>query len=235
MKMPKLTMMEIAIQDAIWQQIERELDAEFPSVEECARMYKPSAAFDGRMQKLIGRQKKPYFRFTNTHARRVASILIAIALSLTITVTGVKALREPVWDFFVSIYEKFTRITGNRPDGAEPTNTALPIIVIQYEATYLPEGYVLDDYSASLSLVSYFYSFGEKLILIDQYPKSTILTVDTEEAEAVPIDIGRFMGLSTSKDGWHILVWYTDEYGFLVQGSCAFEELVKVAERLKEK
>lgn len=70
-----------------------------------------SAAFEQKMEKLIKREKKPYFYLINTAAKRVACIIAALIIAVAGTVLSVDALREGVKNFIVEVYEKFSSVT----------------------------------------------------------------------------------------------------------------------------
>lgn len=67
-----------------------------------------SERFNKRMEKLIRSQKKVYYNLINTAAKKVAVILVIFA-TLTTASMSVKAIREPVVNFIVEVYESFTR------------------------------------------------------------------------------------------------------------------------------
>lgn len=72
--------------------------------------YKFSSLFEKKMNRLIRAQRKPYYSMVNTIGKRVAVIIIAIFIILTSTVLNVKALCDPVINFFIEVYEEFSRI-----------------------------------------------------------------------------------------------------------------------------
>lgn len=68
-----------------------------------------SPRFERKMSALISRRKKPYYYLVNTVGKQVAVVILVILLTLSGTVFSVKALREPVVNFFIEIYETFLR------------------------------------------------------------------------------------------------------------------------------
>lgn len=69
-----------------------------------------SETFNRKMEKLLRFSQKSYFPYVNTIGKRVAIITIAVVISLSATAFSVKAIREPVVNFFVNVYEKFSSI-----------------------------------------------------------------------------------------------------------------------------
>lgn len=66
----------------------------------------PSTRYRKRMERLIRRQKQPYWKYVNTVGKRVAVFAVAIALVFALSMS-VSAVREPVVEFFANVYEKF--------------------------------------------------------------------------------------------------------------------------------
>lgn len=91
-----------------------------------------SEQFNKRMQKLIKSQKKLYWNFVNTAAKRAAVIFVAIITIFT-AAFSVKAIREPILKFIEQVYETFIHYSY---DG-ETTDT----ITKEYVITQLPEGF----------------------------------------------------------------------------------------------
>ena len=69
-----------------------------------------SFQFKEKMARLVKSQKKPYYYMINTAAKRVACIIIAFVAVLTTLTFSVKALREPVVEFFLKTYRRFSII-----------------------------------------------------------------------------------------------------------------------------
>ena len=62
--------------------------------------------YENYMDNLIKRSKNLFRRYFNTAGRRVAGIAAAMLIAFSCSMT-VKAVREPVVEFFANIYEKF--------------------------------------------------------------------------------------------------------------------------------
>ena len=71
--------------------------------------YKFSDKFTRKMNKLIGRQRKPYYQMINTASKRVACIFIVIFIAAFTTIMSVSALRNAFKDFFMSIFQTIQR------------------------------------------------------------------------------------------------------------------------------
>lgn len=95
--------------------------------------------FTKKLEKLINRQKHSYWKFINTTGKRVAIIFLALIISFSSAMT-VPAFREPVIEFVVKTYEKFTAYFASN----ESLNTVnVPQMITEYYTpTYVPEGFV---------------------------------------------------------------------------------------------
>ena len=91
-----------------------------------------SEKFIKRMDKLIRAQRKSYYKFINTAAKRAAVIFAAIITLFTASLS-VKAIREPVVRFVKRVYETFIHYsyTGDKTEKIER----------EYTITNLPYGF----------------------------------------------------------------------------------------------
>ena len=89
-----------------------------------------SVEFERKMQKLIKRRNKPYYKIINTVGKRVACIVVIVLIASSVTVLSVDALRNAVADFFVSTYDKFSSVQPVEDDIAPSTIKDI------YEITY---------------------------------------------------------------------------------------------------
>lgn len=99
----------------------------------------PSIRYQKRMERLIRRQKQPYWRYVNTIGKRVAVFAVAIALAVALSLS-VSAVREPVVKFFINVYEKFVEFFYDENDIARAPDA----IETVYTLGYVPEGYELE-------------------------------------------------------------------------------------------
>ena len=108
--------------------------AEFSHIpcDEDSIYYTFSERFNKKMNKLIKAQRKPYYFLINTAAKKVAVYFVIFATLITASMS-VKAIREPVVNFIVEVYENFTRYFF---DGDTADN-----IKKKYEISELPKGF----------------------------------------------------------------------------------------------
>lgn len=166
-----------------------------------------SPDFERRMERLIHRQKKPYYRFVNTAAKRVAVIFLLCAVLLA-SACSVKAIREPIIEFVTEIYEAFTRIFW------EGDTTG--VIQQEYVITALPEGFYQTDELKSEIFNQYTYENGRgNFIEFSQFATAKAqYNVDTEyTTETVEMIAGKEVHLYTNEDRC-VMLWTEAGYVF---------------------
>ncbi|HZK35296.1 MAG TPA: DUF4367 domain-containing protein [Bacillota bacterium] len=195
--------------------------------------YSFSRDFEKKMANLIKRQKKPYYSLVDTIGKRVAVIVLAIFLALAGTVFSVEALREPVIDFVTEIYEMFTNIIFEDPEGGDFYKTET-----YYAPRYIPQGFILEDTQTTRIYSRYVYtnSRGDFItynqLILDHY---TIM-VDTEATYSEPINIGGLDGLFYENKNNNNLVWNDDIYVYQLTAPLTInlDELISMALSLDE-
>ncbi len=95
-----------------------------------------SERFNKKMERLIKSQKRLYWNFVNTAAKRVAVIFVVIFTIFT-AAFSVKALREPILKFIKQVYDTFVYYAYE----GDTTET----ITKEYVITQLPEGFEQTD------------------------------------------------------------------------------------------
>ena len=129
-----------------------------PSEDELAAQLSFSSAFKRKMRRLLRKARKMETArqtadsadsgYANRHVyslRKKRLLLVAIILSIFVSVMSIASAREAVFGFFVRIYHTFTEIVFNRDlDQPSETTQVLPEDTADYESmvpTWLPEGY----------------------------------------------------------------------------------------------
>lgn len=115
-----------------------------------------------KINKLIKRREKPYFKLICTTGRRIvctaAAIIIIIASSLS-----VEAVREAIHDFLMNIFKGHTAVSVSGTVEDYPT-----FIEEEYEIANLPEGFEQVDYYADETSIFIMYENNDKYILFEQ-------------------------------------------------------------------
>lgn len=170
----------------------------------------PSARYKKRIERLIKRQKQPYWRYVNTVGKRVAILVVAIALTFALPM-GVSAVREPVVEFFVNVYEKFVEFFYDEDDVARAPDT----IEIVYTLGYVPEGYEVE----SCEVGKYY----AKMIWIDENNDSITLyqtlldansLADFEKSNLEIFYLNDLKIARVEKNKFQFFFWNSKEYSF---------------------
>lgn len=129
------------LSSALGEVFEPQID-EFIKTVDLELNYKFSDKYNRKINKLIKRREKPYFKLICTTWRRVvctaAAVIIILASSLS-----VEAVREAIHDFLMNIFKGHTAVSVSGTIKEYPT-----VIEEEYEISNLPEGFELADYYA---------------------------------------------------------------------------------------
>lgn len=192
-----------------------------------------SPEFEAKMEKLVNKQKKPYYYMINTVAKRVACIIVAFIAVLTTLTFSVKALREPVVKFFVHTFRRFSTITFDDEYIDDSFNQGITTF---YAPTYLPEGYVNDTEVKGFATyyIKYKNSTNECIIYRQDLITPSALYTDTEDATTSYINDGET--LLIVKDDTKKIIWHDEKYMYILTtpGHFSEEELLKIADSIEE-
>ncbi|MCM1530189.1 MAG: hypothetical protein NC093_09375 [Alistipes sp.] len=147
---------------AIGEAFEPQLD-EFVNSVDYDYEFEFSEKFERKMDKLIKRRNKPYFNLICTTGRRAVCIAVTIII-LSASSLSVKAVREAIHDFIVSIFGNHTTVSVNNNSGMDyPT-----VIEEEYEIFNLPSGFELADYNRDNGTLFAAYFNEDQYIFFEQ-------------------------------------------------------------------
>jgi len=191
-----------------------------------------SPAHERRMAKLFARSEKPYYRFVSTRGKRLAVVLIAVLVSMTITVSSVSALREGFVNFVVNVYEKFSQVFV--PDTGEAYNNYPATIEVKYAPQDIPEGYVLTetiDFPIKYQL-HYVNALNDIPLVFEQ---GTVMgsshRIDTEGVPAEKVMVGEVEALMYHNKNICNIIWTYQNYWCWLSGADDLD-LLKIATSL---
>lgn len=146
---------------ALGEVFEPQID-EFMQTVELKSDYIFSDKYKRKINKLIKRREKPYFKLICTTSRRIvctaAAVIIILASSLS-----VEAVREAIHDFFMNIFKGHTAVSVSGTIEDYPT-----VIEEEYGIANLPEGFEMVDYYADETSIFIMYENKDKYILFEQ-------------------------------------------------------------------
>ncbi len=191
-----------------------------------------------KIQKLINLEKKSYFVLINTLSKRVACVIIATLLAITTTALSVEAIREPLFNFIIETFEKYSAVYFN-----EPKTPYEDIFLTEYcEPSYIPEGYekVYED----ISPVSYYCDFvktDEENNYYIQFYQGIIndspLNINTESVNIEKIYVGEHEAIFYKDKQDYNLVFSDGKYEYTIYvnfNNISKEELTKIAESIEK-
>lgn len=165
-----------------------------------------SDGFESKMNRLINRQKSNLWRLTNTATKRVA-VAVVVFMMLMATACSVPAVRKPIVEFFVEVYETFV---GYFFEG-DTSKT----ITGNYYISEIPDGFAETERFTDSNLIQITYSdTNENLIIFSQsVTNGTDLTVDNEQGNTEKIKIeNRDVFLYVSENDYAHAMWLEENY-----------------------
>ena len=190
-----------------------------------------SVEFEKKMQKLIKRRNKPYYKIINTVGKRVACIIVIVLLASSVTVLSVDALRNAVADFFVNIYEKFSTVQSVNEDKTAPT-TIEDIYAITYDLSDYDVIYEeKDNYSYNITYIK-----DDVVIDFLQYTKDMYdQNVNTEDAEISTISItSKEAIIFLDNQSYYHLIWDNGDYILNIRSNIDEDALICIAESVQK-
>lgn len=192
--------------------------------------HKFSSKFNKKMKKLIKRRQKPYYMLINTFSKRIACVLLTVAIASSATVLSVDASRNAVADLFVELHEKFSVV---QPDNKTDTPETIEDI---YEITYDLSKYKIDcedytDYKRNI-----IYSKDNITIDFEQCTKKTFdENINTERANISEIDIDDHKAMYFQDNhNYDCLIWDNGDYIIKLHSNIGKNALINIAKSVQK-
>ncbi|MBQ8403649.1 MAG: DUF4367 domain-containing protein [Clostridia bacterium] len=192
--------------------------------------FEPSERYKKNMAKLIARQKKPYWPYVNTAGKRAVACILVFIMIFASSMT-ISAVREPVVEFFVNVYEKFVEIFCNKDDVTKSPDE----IGTVYTLGYLPEGYEFESREENYNYVQTVYGNNHSKIRLTQYTLSTNTTFDNEDADFEFQISDEITVAVAEKADRKSLYWNTADYAFklTVPNEISEKECIRIITEIK--
>lgn len=211
---------------AIFDALTQEYDNSVPETE----YHVFSQRFEKKMEKLIKRRKKPYYKMVNTFGKRAACFAAGVLVAFTLTIMNVEAFRNAFIDFFIRIFEKFSIVQS-----VENINSPEKIEEI-YNITYDLSGYVIDyeeydDYSRNITYIN-----GNNVVDYFQYAKSAydmLLNTENADIETIIIDHHKAIYYKDNRN-YHHIIWDNGEYIISLSSNVGKNELIDIANSVQK-
>ena len=144
--------------------------------------YEFTSFFENKMNKLILKQKKFYYDFTNTAIKKVV-VMFLIFLTMLLVACSIEPIRKPIVNFFMEFFDDSVRYTFNGDVVDKITN--------QYTIKGIPEGFEQVEYSIDSNEVFYEYknSSGEQIFFNQVITSSADISFDREHGKIYSIQV----------------------------------------------
>ena len=200
-------------------------------IEDASNKHEFSQKFQKRMDKLIRRRRKPYYRFINTAGKRVAVIILAFLTISFTTVMSIEALRTPFLDYIMSIFFNHSEIKGSDYSVIYPEKIE-SIYEIKYD---------LSDYHI-IAL-----NHNEKHRTIDYQNKNFVIcfsqntvsdydmNYNTENSEIEHIDLlGHDAVVYMDNNQYYCIIWNNGEYIIDLASNVGKDTLIEIAKSVQK-
>lgn len=213
---------------AVTEANEREL-AQLPSAEQMEAEFQPSARLEKKVEQTLRRCRNAKRRRVALRwVRRTATVAAALWVVFTGALVPVQAVQQAAYSTLLRWKEEFTSVI------VSSDSTTLISLPENIQATYLPEGYTLENHFRSeTSLINWYESpqEGSLLLQINLITNSKQVDVDNEYSHyySVQFDDVSALWVQNEVDS-NTLVYENDGYLFTITSTVDVSELIKVAQ-----
>jgi len=198
-----------------------------------------SEDFEKKMDKLIRKRKRPYYKLVNTAAKKVALFTIVFLSVSVITVLKVDALRSFFKDLIVKPFTDHSHITtaSNSEDPTESGTVTYPEkIETKYDITADMSGYeknIISDDEISRFVV---YSKNDIVVSFYQHNVSDYVSdVNTEKSKIEHIDINGKEAIGfLDNHNYYTLIWNNGEYIIEIRSNIGKDALIEIAKSVQK-
>ena len=178
------------------------------------------------MNRILSGQRKPSAKTSgriSPKKRLIAALVVAVLLLLG--GLTVYAKREAVVEFFEQIHEKFTRAFYRKE---QENGTDFPDTIEEERIpTYVPEGFVLQDYQSSLFTVYVVWQNEDESITFNQDIIGAVYNLDNEHSSFTTICIGDYIVYAKQNESMNTYIWNDGIYSYSLDcpASLVFEDV----------
>lgn len=172
-----------------------------------------SEKYERYMARLLRAQKRPWWQYTNTVGKKVAVIALVILFAFGASMS-VSAVRKPVVEFIVNVYERFVEIFFGEEDIAGAPCEMDTI----YTLGKVPEGYELVECKLQNTSVRFVWKDDEENCI--RFSQSIIHirnTYDYEQSGYTIMYMDDVKVAYINKLNRQMLHWNSDDYAFVMR------------------
>ena len=204
----------------------RELEA-MPADHEIEHEF--SKRFERRMGKLIRRGKTGSPVGAIAFLRRHMVAFVAAIIILFASAMSVSAVRAAVFEFITEVYEKFTHIFFN--ESRSSSDSAGEFIVRR--PSFIPEGFELVSEKTAGPVLLVYEKGSDYISYRQQRVEDVSMDINTEGAELEELEFKGLPAKYYSNQGVQNLLWYDDEYLYMVSSTLDRDAVFRIAESVE--
>jgi len=204
----------------------RELEA-MPADHEIEHEF--SKRFERRMGKLIRRGKTGSPVGAIAFLRRHMVAFVAAIIILFASAMSVSAVRAAVFEFITEVYEKFTHIFFN--ESRSSSDSAGEFIVRR--PSFIPEGFELVSEKTAGPVLLVYEKGSDYISYSQQRVEDVSMDINTEGAELEELEFKGLPAKYYSNQGVQNLLWYDDEYLYMVFSTLDRDAVFRIAESVE--
>ena len=204
----------------------RELEA-MPADHEIEHEF--SKRFERRMGKLIRRGKTGSPVGAIAFLRRHMVAFVAAIIILFASAMSVSAVRAAVFEFITEVYEKFTHIFFN--ESRSSSDSAGEFIVCR--PSFIPEGFELVSEKTAGPVLLVYEKGSDYISYRQQRVEDVSMDINTEGAELEELEFKGLPAKYYSNQGVQNLLWYDDEYLYMVSSTLDRDAVFRIAESVE--
>ena len=192
------------------------LDAE-EAIGRCPPPVTVSEAHEKRMREILSSKTRRRISYRKV-GKRVIALLVA---ALLIFLTGCALFYQKIVDFFVTVFDGYSRVEQSVQTEEYPQSIEEIMI-----PTVMPEGYELtEQFTNEFSVRMKWGNInGERITFSQTIISGIFYAIDNEDGAYVKMDVGEYEILKYFHGELHTYVW-RDEYQFSIMSSCELSEI----------
>ena len=190
-----------------------------------------SKRFERRMNKLIAQyncQKKN--KKSHVARKRWIAILAAVIMAIS-TVMSVSAAREAVFQFVSQVYEKYSQIFFSQSLSVSRNH----VDFTEHEPIYIPSGFQLVRSESNGFLCLEYKKDDDMISYLQQDANNIVMRINTEGETLEELEVNGHFAKYYSNDGIQNIIWYDDQYMYMVSSTLDGKTVLKIAESVLEK
>ena len=198
-----------------------------PSQKELDEMFPRSEIFDKKVSKIINREEKSYKKKRNIkRIYKFVAVFVALIIATGIVVYSVEAWRIRFMNFIIDIQQDRTIIDFNEEFTGDTFR------MDELYLGYMPNGFRLEESSVTGSYLSVIFMSDDLFFSITVNDITTIMAIDTEDANVQRMQINEFDALYSTNDNVNILVWHDNNNSYRIAGNIEQDKIIRIAENI---